>query len=76
MNDNDFTKPQHVSEQQWLQQLRTLASVGRQTGEGYAEHLARVTQDADHSKALLQAHYRALHAAAGEDPSLPQPAKD
>jgi hypothetical protein len=29
--------------------------------EDYAEHLARVTPDADRNKALLQARYKALH---------------
>lgn len=29
--------------------------------ENYAEHLARVTPDADSSKALLKARYKALH---------------
>jgi hypothetical protein len=32
-----------------------------QEKENYAEHLARVIPDADHSKALLKAHYKALH---------------
>ena len=32
-----------------------------QEKENYAEHLARVIPDADHSKALLQAHYKTLH---------------
>ncbi len=36
--------------------------------EDYAEHLARVTPDADRNKALLQARYRALH---DEDPDHP-----
>ncbi|MCB1688549.1 MAG: hypothetical protein KDI33_08690 [Halioglobus sp.] len=34
-----------------------------QEREDYAEHLARVLPDADHSRALLQAHYKALHTA-------------
>jgi hypothetical protein len=33
----------------------------KQANESYAEHLARVMPDADNSKALLQAHYKALH---------------
>lgn len=35
--------------------------MGEQANESYAEHLARVMPDADNSKALLQAHYKALH---------------
>lgn len=35
--------------------------------EDYAEHLAKVTPDADRNKAALQARYRALH----QDPDNP-----
>jgi hypothetical protein len=45
---------------------------GRTRGEAerehYAEHLAKVTPDADHNKALLQARYRALHGAEQDSP--------
>jgi hypothetical protein len=41
--------------------LDGMAVQGNQAKENYAEHLARVTPDADHNKALLQAHYKALH---------------
>jgi hypothetical protein len=36
---------------------------GLQDKENFAEHLARVIADADHSKAFLQAQYKALHSA-------------
>ena len=45
---------------------------GQQEKENYAEHLARVIADADHSKALLQAHYKALHSAPA-DSTAPRP---
>ena len=38
-----------------------------QEKENYAEHLARVIPDADHSKALLQAQYKTLHTATSAD---------
>lgn len=41
---------------------------GDQEREDYAEHLARVTPDADQNKALLQARYKALHDADPENP--------
>lgn len=75
--DNDaLTKPEHMSEQEWLQHLQWLADMGRQVGEGYAEHLARVRLDADYSKALLQAQYRALHEGTHRHTNLRQPGKD
>lgn len=76
MNNDALTKPEHMSEQDWLQHLQWLAHTGRQAGEGYAEHLARVRLDADHSKALLQAQYRSLHAATHSHTDLSHPGKD
>ncbi len=45
-----------------------------QAKQSYADHLARVIEDADadHSKALLQAHYKALHT----DPPTPKAGTD
>jgi hypothetical protein len=76
MDHGELKKPEHIDEQDWLRHLQWMAEMGRLTSESYAEHLARVTQDADHSKALLQARYRALHAIADAQPGERQTRKD
>lgn len=76
MDKQKTNKPEHIDDDAWLQHLRWMARTGRQAGESYAEHLARVTQDADRSKALLQARYRALHAMADGQLGSLLPGKD
>ena len=73
MDNRTYTKPEHMDEQDWLRHLQWIAEMDRQASEGYAQHLARVMQDADQSKALLQAHYRALHGDTGGKPGGHQP---
>ncbi len=68
MNEHDSTKPQTTSEPAWLLHLEQVAGTAHPVGEAYAEHLARVTPDADCSRALLQANYRALHTAPKQTP--------
>lgn len=50
MDDKKRKNPEHERD-----------ATDKQANESYAEHLARVMPDADNSKALLQAHYKALH---------------
>ena len=61
MDDKALEKPEHVNEADWYRHLHWMALMGKHVSENYAAHLARVTQDADHSKALLHAHYKARH---------------
>jgi len=76
MDKQEHPKPEHADDEQWLRHLQWIAQMGRQASESYAEHLARVTQDADLSKALLQARYRALHAMADGQLGALLPGKD
>jgi hypothetical protein len=76
MHNHELTKPEHMSEQDWLRHLQWVAEMGCQASEGYAQHLARLTPDADRSKDLLQAHYKALHAVADSRPGEDMPRKD
>lgn len=76
MNDHECVKPDGMTDADWLRHLQWMAEMGRQTSEGYAQHLARLTPDADHSKALLQAHYKALHAVTDSRGDMPHPQKD
>ena len=57
MNEKKYNTPTQEKGEAKLRQGKT---PGEQEKENYAEHLARVIPDADHSKALLQAHYKAL----------------
>jgi len=57
----DNKKPEHMTDEVWLQYLQWMELTGRPLHGNYAEHLARARADADRNKALLQAHYRALH---------------
>lgn len=68
MDSQDSNTPTHGNEQDWHRHLPSMPAMGRRDGESYAEHLSRVTQDADDARALLQAHYRALHALAAMVP--------
>ena len=56
-------KPGHLEEDAWVHPLHWMDVIGKHMHESYAEHLARVQQDVDRSKSMLQAHYKALHAA-------------
>ncbi len=76
MNKHEFIKPDGMSDVDWLRHLQWMAEMGRQASEGYAQHLARLTPDAGYSKALLQAHYKALHAVADSQSDTLHPQKD
>ncbi len=55
-------KPGHAPGEMSLQERREKTdSQGEPTTENFAEHLTRVTPNADSSKALLKARYKALH---------------
>jgi len=55
-------KPGHAPGEMLLQERREKTdSQGEPTTENFAEHLTRVTPNADSSKALLKARYKALH---------------
>lgn len=75
MDSQDSKTPAHGNAQDGHRHLPSMPALGRHDGETYAEHLSRVTQDADYARALLQAHYRALHAVAAMVPG-PAPNRD
>lgn len=76
MDNHEFIKPDGMSDADWFRHLQRMAGMRRQASEGYEQHLARLTPDADHSKALLQAHYKALHAVADSQGDTHHPQKD
>jgi hypothetical protein len=64
----DYKKPGHVAGTNPPQERKEETdSQDDPATENYAEHLARVMPDADSSKALLKARYKALHDAEHDD---------
>tara|TARA_R110000823_G_scaffold27609_15_gene80424 strand:- start:7613 stop:7834 length:222 start_codon:yes stop_codon:yes gene_type:complete len=62
MQDEQLNKPENLSDETWRQHLRWMHVMREQVENNFARHTARVEEDANKCKALLENHLAVVRA--------------